>query len=190
MRRLAPRAAAALVLSGLGFGVTQCGSDATGIEACRRIETRRCELALGCPEFPDVTSENDVTECKLIYEDQCDFGIAQGQDPDDLAVDLCLQALEEASLCRDQDLASCPEAPSLNSIMLQSGGDNVFSPTDIPVEPGLINGCSVIKAPQFLTACWFLAPIPESFLTSGGGDDGQGGAGGAGVGGGGGAGGA
>ena len=169
MRRLATRAVAALLVSGLGLGLSHCSSDAKGIEACQRIESRRCELAVGCPEFPAVTDDADIIECKQVYRDQCDFGIAQGQDPDELAIELCLQALEEANLCRDQDLASCPDAPLLNQLMLNTGGDGILLPGEVPVDPALIHGCSVIHRPEFLAACSFLAPFPDVVLPGTGG---------------------
>lgn len=183
MRRLATRASAALTLSALGLVVSHCSDDAKAVEACRTIELRRCELAPACPnQFPDIASEADVIECKTIYEDQCMFGVAEPVDESFAEQFLaeCITQIEAAAACGDQDMASCPDAPELNERMLETGGDNTFDAFDVVIDPANITGCDVLRSPQFLQFCFFLAPAPEGAGEGDGGAGGTGGAGGAG----------
>ena len=164
MRRSAlPVFGSILGLFALGVAAVDCGNDAQGVDACRTIESRRCELVRGCPAS-SVVSESDVNVCKLFYRDQCMFGIANNatvRAPDEALVAACLAALNQAAACRGDTASTCAEPPTLA--------------TSVEGDP---TGCALIGTPEHLEACAFLAPRPAE--GSGGGAGGSGGAGGAG----------
>ncbi|MSP25882.1 MAG: hypothetical protein EXR75_12130 [Myxococcales bacterium] len=130
---------------------TQCDNGAVGVDACRRIEEQKCEALVGCP-FVAIKDEGDVAACKLAYRDQCLFGIADAQSPDDVALEACLAAIRGASTCKLEFISDCDGAPPL------------FTGSD----PAKTTGCDATYAPERLEACAFLRP-----------PDGTGGAGGA-----------
>ncbi len=120
---------------------TQCDNGATGVEACRRIEELKCEALRGCPKG-SIASDDDVASCKLYYRDQCLFGLADSAEPDDAAIELCLGAIDAASQCKLDELATCAAAPALANA----------------VDATKTTGCAAIYAPEKLEDCGFLRP--------------------------------
>lgn len=155
-----------LAVSCLALVLWHCGSSATGVEACRTLEARKCELVVGCPGAT-VADAGDVEACKLFYRDQCLHGMADGADPDDAAVNGCLAALDKAATCRATKLSACTGAPPL-----AAGADATK-----------LTGCDALLATESLAACSFLGPVAgtggaggEASTSSG--DGGSGGTGG------------
>jgi hypothetical protein len=73
-----------------------CGSDATGIDECRQIETARCQAAPACPSInlgvpPYAT--NQVDGCIAFYKDACLHGL-QVADPGTPAIAACVKAIQ------------------------------------------------------------------------------------------------
>ena len=73
-----------------------CGSDATGIDECRQIETARCQAAPACPSInlgtpPHVGS--DVDGCINFYNDACLHGL-EVADPGAPAIAACIKAIQ------------------------------------------------------------------------------------------------
>jgi hypothetical protein len=133
-----------------------CDNGATGVDACRRIEDKRCQLVLGCPGVP-VTDEDEVLACQNFYRDQCLFGVADGISPDNPQVEACLDALDRARRCQDAGtpIGSCADAPALAETL----------------DPAT-TGCSLVLLPEKLAGCGFLRPAPpapETTATTGGG---------------------
>jgi hypothetical protein len=91
------RALVALVLSIFAVAVyAACGSDATGIDACRQIETARCQNALACGislSTPPSVSDS-VDGCISFYNDACLHGL-EVSDPGTPAVSACIQAIQD-----------------------------------------------------------------------------------------------
>lgn len=80
-----------------------CGSDATGIDACRQIETARCQAAPACGinlSTPPAVSDN-VDGCISFYKDACLHGL-EVSDPGTPAVSACIKAIQTPS--KDQCL--------------------------------------------------------------------------------------
>ena len=160
--------ARAFVLVGVAALVLwQCSNGATGIEACRKIEQKKCELAVGCPKGAGdvVLDEDHVNACKLFYRDQCLLGIADSADPDEIHTDACVAALDKLALCKFGLMSSCAGGPRLAG----------------KVTAGKVTGCDVILAPEYLEDCSFLlAPVVDGAGGAGGtSGTGQGGAAGA-----------
>jgi hypothetical protein len=160
-RRLLTASAALLLM---GAAVLHCSTGAVGIEACRDIETKKCEVAVDCPGV-DISEESDVNECKLFYHDQCMFGIADAEaDPDGILVEACIAAIDQAAGCKGAEtIADCENAPALASSVNSDA-----------------TACELILFPQRLADCNFLAaPGEGSGGTGTGSEGGAGGTGGA-----------
>jgi len=121
------------------FGLTAggCGTAAVGIEACRDIETARCEAAQYCGRI------DDVQACQRFYRDHCLHGLAKGVElPADDQIADCVQTIERAGQCAKKDrfarLDQC-EQPVTSS-----------SP--------LTGACQIVLFPEWSAECSFLGP--------------------------------
>jgi hypothetical protein len=107
------------VLSAVCVGVTlafacavfACGTDPVGVDACRRIETVRCESAPSCARPPDGgvgldlsrpvhRGESDtsaVAACIRYYEDACLHGLEVSEDPGNVKTQACVDAIVNGS---------------------------------------------------------------------------------------------
>ena len=100
-RRLSVRV---LVLAAAALGVATalaCTGNAVGVEACKQIETARCENANSCgvdlskPVHRGDTPSSDVGACKRYYEDACLHGLVTNTDPGAVAVKACVDVLND-----------------------------------------------------------------------------------------------
>lgn len=88
-----------------------CGTEAKGVDACKRIERVRCESAAACgidlsrPVHRGDSPSDDVGACIRYYDDACLHGLASGVEPGNVAVDECVKALETGSC----DVVRAPE---------------------------------------------------------------------------------
>jgi hypothetical protein len=106
-----------------------CGTSAVGVQACRSIETARCEAAPACKLAlsPPVYIGDAVTACVRFYDDQCLHGLVTTLTPTTLEVNQCVAAINAAGAAAAKgNLAFCGTVS----------------------EPG-----------QNLTACGFLNPV-------------------------------
>lgn len=91
--------------------VLACGTEAKGVDACKRIERIRCESAAACgidlsrPVHRGDSPSADVGACIRYYDDACLHGIASGVEPGNVAVDECVKAIETGSC----DVVRAPE---------------------------------------------------------------------------------
>jgi hypothetical protein len=106
------RALLTLLVVGAGVGfAAACGTDAVGVESCRKIEGVRCERAPRCnipldrPTHRGDTEVNDVAACIRFYDDACLHGLAVAEDPGAQIVDACAAAIIEGSC----DVVRTPE---------------------------------------------------------------------------------
>ncbi|WP_437693402.1 hypothetical protein [Sorangium sp. So ce176] len=165
-RSSAPWAAAGL----LGFGAVilaaqSCGNDAVGVDACRRIETARCEAAAVCPEWVGTASADErVKTCVEFYWDQCLHGIkgvttstgtgAALAEPAEAQVQACVDAVGATRACASDKVASMAEC----SAELADGEDGSLSP------------CGVItERAHALEACAFVGTDAPTEAPGGGG---------------------
>lgn len=127
IRRKTTLALVVVALVGLA-GTVACGTEAVGVEACRRIEKVRCESAAACginlgrPVHVGEGPKADVAACIRYYDDQCLHGLAVGKEPGAQAVDACVDAIIEG----DCSVVKAPEtAPACHFLQ---------PPTDQPTE--------------------------------------------------------
>lgn len=146
-----PRSLAGLLLSAsLAAGAllvflapASCGSDAVGVDACRSIETTRCEAASACG-----FSDDQIEACTLFYRDECLHGVenADAGTPATMVVDACVAAVNAAAVCAKagaKSIAGC------------SGADLVTS-ADSSLPP-----CTILtQKVELLAACAFAVRPP------------------------------
>lgn len=96
------RAGVITVITALLFAIATsvaCGTEAVGVDACRRIEKVRCESAQACgidlgkPVHEGNTPEKNVAACVRYYDDQCLHGLVTPKEPGPQAVDACVNAI-------------------------------------------------------------------------------------------------
>ncbi len=85
-----------------GAGVTACGTDAEGVDACRKLESVRCERATGCnislaTPAHEGAPDDDVAACKRFYDDACLHGLVSQKNPGAVEVDACLAAIKDGT---------------------------------------------------------------------------------------------
>ncbi len=120
-----------------------CGADAVGVEACRQIESARCEATAACG-----ASASEVAYCLDVYRDQCLHGLRSGAtEPGTDATTRCVEAIGAVAACARAGATSmeaCPAEPL------------VASATPVSFTP-----CTVLtRSPEVLADCAFVAP-PE-----------------------------
>jgi len=103
-------ALSAAVALGLGiFALTAaCGTDAVGVEACRDLETLRCEQAAGCGFDLGVPRHRDkrpIEGCVAHYRDACLHGLVSRVEPSSVQLKACMDAIRTGSC----DVVKTPE---------------------------------------------------------------------------------
>jgi len=100
-------------------GATGCGTDATGTDACRKIEQARCRRAPDCPALALQT--NGVEECTQFARDRCLHGLAVA-DPGAPVVDSCVSAIGRATCDVIASPETAPECAFLRPVPLPDAG--------------------------------------------------------------------
>jgi hypothetical protein len=150
----------ALVSALTAFGLTGggCTTDAVGIDACRDIETARCEAAQYCGRIEDVEA------CQRFYRDHCLHGLAEGvSEPAADAVADCVATIEKAGECAKGDrfarLEDCPQVTR--------------------EDDGATFACQIVLFPEWSAECSFLGkrgdlpPFGDGGTPGGGGQGGS-----------------
>lgn len=92
----------AWLLAGLFFGTAAaCGTDAVGVETCKKIEHIRCQWAQECGinlDMPVVrrrsNSTSPVDDCFRYYDDACLHGLTVADPNDAGAVQACADQID------------------------------------------------------------------------------------------------
>jgi hypothetical protein len=140
-------------VAALALAVAGCSTDAVGIDACRTIESARCDAAPACEGTPDafgVATETEVENCKTFYRDHCLVGLENTDgEPDTDDVESCVATIEKLAKCgRDgvETLADC-------DVAVASGLPDDVLPPATP--------CEALASPETLAACDFVAAEPD-----------------------------
>lgn len=147
-----PRAlGAALLAVGLGAAalVPACDTGAVGIDACRAIETARCDAAPSCegddPSF-GIATEEQVRNCKTFYNDQCLVGLENtAAEPSQDAVDDCVAAVAATAACQVAGNAAMSECAAVPMVE----GSEEVSP------------CEALERPELIADCAFIAKVDD-----------------------------
>ncbi|WP_438001959.1 hypothetical protein WMF26_22100 [Sorangium sp. So ce185] len=143
----------AAVLLGLGavtLATQSCGTAAVGIDACRQIETARCEAAAACPAWVgSADADERVDACVEFVWDQCLHGIENAgtedhpaPEPTGSQIKACVDAIGATRKCAADNVASmaeCSAAPPAH------GADGALSPCEV-----------ITKRAHALKACAFV----------------------------------
>ncbi|MRG90649.1 hypothetical protein [Polyangium spumosum] len=131
----------------LGNATGACSTDAVGIEACREIETARCEALPACG-----ATEAEAAYCIDLYRDQCLHGIRSGQEPGSDATARCVEAVGAVAACARAGAASMADCPA--------------EPLITGADPVGITPCAIItRSPERLADCAFVAPPEDAGTT-------------------------
>ncbi|MDB4939223.1 MAG: hypothetical protein JWP87_6195 [Labilithrix sp.] len=99
-------------------GAFACGTEPVGVDACRQIETARCENAKSCGidlskpvhrrdgNSPEKQDQQDVGACKRFYDEECLHGLVTTVDPGAIKTQACVDAINNATDC---DIVKFPE---------------------------------------------------------------------------------
>lgn len=105
---------ASVALAAIGLPLAACGTDASGVDGCRKIEEARCRRASACGvdleriRYVGGASEtNAVDGCVRYYREACLHGFIV-QDPGPVAVQSCVDVLNTGSC----DVVKAPETNS------------------------------------------------------------------------------
>ena len=132
-------AAGALLLAA---APVSCGTDAVGIDACRTIETARCEGATACG-----FTEEKVQACTLYYRDQCLHGVANADagEPATQSIDACTAAVNATAACAK---AGAAKIEGCAGAALVADGDTSLAPCVILQDRvELLAACAFAIAP-------------------------------------------
>ena len=171
-RRVVAALTLAVALSPWAMQMAACGSDAVGIEACKDIEQKRCELAPKCygqKGAPRIKTEVQVDNCVTYYKDHCLVGIENTTDIKDIdgKTKACTTALTKAVACHTGGALTMVDCP------------------DVAVDDPTLTPCAAFASPEHLADCAFIeTPSTATTTTTAAttststGGDGGGGAGG------------
>lgn len=130
-----------------GSAASACGTDAVGIDACREIETARCEALQACGG-----TETQSTYCIDLYRDQCLHGIQSGVEPGADATARCVEAVQAVAACARAGAATMADCPA--------------EPLVASADPAAIAPCLVItRKPEQLADCAFVASTADAGAT-------------------------
>jgi hypothetical protein len=127
----------------LGFAIVSCSTGAVGVQACRDIETARCQAAAACG-----FSADQVSSCTLFYRDQCLDGIQNTTDnpPSTAEIQSCIAAVEASEACAQAGVPSmvtCGAAP-----LVDAGEDDAYTPCSIILTSAdQLEACSWVTLP-------------------------------------------
>lgn len=99
----------ALLLSLAASSSWGCGTEAVGVEACRKIETARCAAFKSCGLL------DDFEGCERFYRDQCLGGVPGKVNPNAALVSECVAAITADSSCK---VAKAPEADAACAFLI------------------------------------------------------------------------
>jgi len=130
-------AVAGLALPAFG-ALTSCGSDAAGIEACRQIESARCDAMQACGLSADAAAS-----CSSFYHDHCLHGVEDpNADPSTAQIEACVAAVRATAACARAgaaNMAACPDAP------LSPAADAALTPCNVIGENAhLLSACAFV----------------------------------------------
>ncbi len=124
-------AVVAAIVAVLGSALA-CGTEAKGVDACKRIERVRCESAAACgidltrPVHRGTSPSDDVGACIRYYDDACLHGLASNIEPGSVAVDECVRVIETGSC----DVVRAPETAKECSFLIPAPEPVVVPATD------------------------------------------------------------
>lgn len=100
-----------VIVLGLAAHASACGSEARATDACRRLESARCERAPACPvQYADFTKiYGTVESCKKFYDVQCGRGIQEiAKEPSKSELEACVGQIKSSCEAVGSPEKFCP----------------------------------------------------------------------------------
>jgi hypothetical protein len=110
-----------------------CGTDAVGVETCRKIETIRCRRAPGCPNLSlamPVHTGDDIDACIRFYNDACQHGLANGTDHSGPDLNACVNVITNGAC----SVVEHPESDPACAWLIPPATPDAAVEADAPVE--------------------------------------------------------
>lgn len=130
----------ALLGAGIVTAAAACSSSATGVDACKEIETARCKNAPACGislTTPVSRDGREVDSCIRFYADACNHGLASKASPSSTDVNACVAAINNGSC----DVVQSPEHAAACSFLIP-----VVTDTDSGADAGTDSGTDAADA--------------------------------------------
>ncbi len=131
-----------VALFGSAISTASCGADPVGVEACREIESARCEAAVKCGLV------DDLAGCNRYFRDHCLHGVATEDAPGGVAVDRCVDTLNRAGRCAERHGTDADPSECDESRFADADAENI---------------CELVEEPERASRCEFLKPPDEDF---------------------------
>lgn len=115
-----------------------CGSDARATDACRRIESTRCERAPQCPtEYPDFTKTyGDVASCQRFYDTQCGRGVQEiAKEPSKSELEACITQIKSDCKAVGDPAKFCAFLTA-NDTPVDTGATDTGTATEVAADGG------------------------------------------------------
>ena len=118
-----------------------CATEATGVDACRRIESARCEAASKCG-----FSSSDVDRCLDFYRDQCLRGIENADHvPQENETRECINAVQATATCAE---AKKPTMHDCTAAVVADASEADLTPCQILLDQvHQLRSCAFVAAP-------------------------------------------
>lgn len=153
--------AAFAVLPFVGL-VPSCGTDAVGVEACRAIESARCDALVSCPKEQHGFTEDQAAACKLFYRDDCLHGIANNDAGADVVLtpnkDACVKAIAATAACAKEGAKTMADCAGAKLVMTANAA--AVSPCDMLAGSVVGNSVSVAGV-ELLDDCKFVVKVDD-----------------------------
>ncbi|NUP10374.1 MAG: hypothetical protein HOW73_30355 [Polyangiaceae bacterium] len=144
-------ALAALALSPFAL-VPACSTGAVGIDACRQIESARCEAAPACengdPSF-GIATEEQVDNCKVFYNDHCLVGLENTEaEPVQDDVNDCVAAVQAMAACQTAGAATLAECDAIDVDKVIDPDYPDITPCEALFRPWRTQPCAFVEKPD------------------------------------------
>ena len=138
--------------------VPACSTGAVGVDACRAIESARCDAVPACegddPSFGIVTEEQ-IRNCKVFYNDHCLHGLENTEeDPSQDTIDDCVAAVALVAQCQRDKVDVLVDCERLGETEEDRARFVVADAADA-------SPCEALERPELIADCAFVATPEE-----------------------------
>jgi hypothetical protein len=152
---LALAALSVLPLVGLA---PSCSTAAVGVEACRSIESARCDALVSCPKEQHGFTADQAEACKLFYRDDCLHGIENNADGGVVMTEgECAKAIAATAACAKagaKTMAGCAGAA-----LVTTANAAAVSPCDM-LAGSVVGNTARVAGVELLADCSFVVKVP------------------------------
>ena len=169
----APRLRAGTILVLAAFAVLpivglvpSCGTGAVGVDACRSIESARCDALVSCPKEQHGLAEDQVAACKLFYRDDCLHGIENNDAGADVVLtdkDACVKAIAATAVCAKAGAKTMDGCAGATLVMTANA--SAVSPCDM-LAGSVVDNSVRVAGVELLKDCNFVLKVDGGATSS------------------------